>query len=59
MNEYEVTLRTADGERVLTIIAATAALARDEAEEAHDDEVTTVRFVRALSFSCRTRDGRT
>ncbi|MEQ8663052.1 MAG: hypothetical protein RLW62_19730 [Gammaproteobacteria bacterium] len=58
MNEYAVTLADAAGQRELTLLAATAAAARDAAEAAHAAEVIAVRFVRAVTFSCRTRDGR-
>jgi len=59
VNEYAVTLADDHGERrEITLLAETAAGARDAAEEAVDDEVIAVRFVRAVTFSCRTRDGR-
>lgn len=59
MNEYVVTLAGDDDERrEVTLLAETAAEARDAAEEMADGEVLAVRFVRAVTFSCRTRDGR-
>ena len=59
MNEYVVTLTGDDDERrEVTLLAETAAEARDVAEEMTDGEVLAVRFVRAVTFSCRTRDGR-
>lgn len=59
MNEYAVTLADDNGTcREITLLAETAAAARDAAEETADDEVIAVRFVRAVTFSCRTRDGR-
>ncbi|MEQ8495876.1 MAG: hypothetical protein RLW61_23985 [Gammaproteobacteria bacterium] len=57
MNEYVVTLDDGCGQRELTLLAETATAARDAAEVAHDAEVVAVRFVRAVTFSCRTRDG--
>jgi hypothetical protein len=58
VNEYVVTLVDGSGQRELALLAATAAAAREAAEELHDAEVVAVRFVRALSASCRIRDGR-
>lgn len=59
MNEYAITLADYHGtRREMTLLAETAAAARDAAEETADDEVVAVRFVRAVTFSCRTRDGR-
>ncbi len=59
MNEYLVTLADdGDGRREVTLLAESAAAAREAAEETTDDEVVAVRFVRAVTFSCRTRDGR-
>lgn len=57
MNEYQVTIVEDGQQRCLTLTAASAALAREQAENDHDGEVTAVRFVRALSFSCAIRDG--
>ena len=59
MNEYAVTLRDASGERVVNIIATTAAAARDHAEDESDADIVAVCLLRVLSFSCRVRDGRT
>ncbi len=53
MNEYEVTVSTSAGERVLTLEAETASQARDRAEDETEADVVQVRFVRALTFSCR------
>ncbi|MGE0487149.1 MAG: hypothetical protein AB7Q81_23555 [Gammaproteobacteria bacterium] len=58
MNAYEVRLRTAGGERSITVEAETAAAARDAVEATHDDEIVAVRLLHVLSFSCRVRDGR-
>lgn len=55
MNEYAVTISDEAGQRTLTLVAATAAQARAQAEEVAD--VVTVRFLRAISFSCAIRDG--
>jgi hypothetical protein len=52
-------LRDASRERVVTVAAATAAAARDQAEDLSDAEIIDVRLLRVLSFSCRVRDGRT
>ena len=58
MNEYEVTI-VVDGERRrVQVFAATAAAARRRAEDDHDAEVETLRFVRAAGVSCTIRDGR-
>ena len=58
MNDYAVTLRDANGERVVTLAAATAAAARLQAEDEFDAEIVAIRLLRVLSFSCRVRDGR-
>lgn len=57
MNEYEVTVRDDNNERKLTLEAETAAQARDRAEDETGADVVHVRFVRALTFSCRMRGG--
>jgi hypothetical protein len=57
MNEYQVTIIENRQQRCLTVLAASAALAREQVEDDSDGEVTEVRFVRALSFSCAIRDG--
>ncbi len=57
MNEYEVTVSSEDGVRKLTLEAETASQARDRAEDETEAEVVQVRFVRALTFSCRMRGG--
>ncbi len=56
MNEYEVTL--AEGvrnERKMIVEAESAIRARDQAEDKSGEEVLQVRFLRALTFSCRIR----
>ena len=58
MNDYAVTLRDANGERVVTLAAATAAAAHEQAEDEFDAEIVAIRLLRVLSFSCRVRDGR-
>ncbi|MBK8958249.1 MAG: hypothetical protein IPM80_07395 [Proteobacteria bacterium] len=58
MNEYEVTIVENGQPRRETVMAASATAARDEVEERSDGEVTAVRFVRAVGFSCAIRDGR-
>jgi hypothetical protein len=55
MNEYEVTLSHAGRTRKLTLEAETASQARDRAEVETEADVVQVRFVRALTFSCRMR----
>ncbi|MDA0823088.1 MAG: hypothetical protein O3C28_11785 [Proteobacteria bacterium] len=55
MNEYEITISEEGIERTLIVEAETAAQARDLAEDLSGEEVVKVRFVRAISFSCRTR----
>ena len=55
MNEYAVTVAAQGVATVLTVMAETAALAREQAEVEAD--VIAVRFVRAISFSCTIRDG--
>ena len=55
MNEYEVTVCTEGNVRKLTIEAETALQARDRAEDETEADVLEVRFVRALTFSCRMR----
>lgn len=55
MNEYEVTVSSEGREHRLTIEAETAAQARDRAEDESEADVVHVRFVRALTFSCRMR----
>ena len=57
MNEYEVTIVENGQPRSLTLMAASAAQAREQAEDDTDGEVTAVRFVHAASFSCAIRDG--
>lgn len=57
MNEYEVTVSSEGRMRKLTVEAETAVQARDRAEDDTEADVTQVRFVRALTFSCRTRGG--
>ena len=57
MNEYEVTVNAESGVRKLTLEAETASEARDQAEEETEADVVQVRFVRALTFSCRMRGG--
>ena len=57
MNEYVVILADGAESHERTLLARNAAAARKLAEEAHDAEVVAVRFVRALTFSCRTRAG--
>ena len=58
MNEYEVTVVENGQQRQLTLMAVSAAQARELAEDDSDGEVTAVRFKRAASFSCAVRDGR-
>ena len=58
MNEYEVTVVENGQQRHLTLLAISAAQARDLAEDNCDGEVTKVQFKRAASFSCAVRDGR-
>ena len=58
LNEYQVTVVAQGEQRVLVVMAASAAAARDQVEDECDGEVTAVRFVRAASFSCAIRDGR-
>lgn len=55
MNEYEVTVSADSGVRKFTIEAETALQARDHAEDETEAEVVQVRFLRALTFSCRIR----
>lgn len=55
MNEYEVTVSNEGRERKLTLEAETAAEARDRAEDETEADVIQVRFIRALTFSCRMR----
>ena len=55
MNEYEVTVSQAGRTRKLTLEAETASQARDRAEVETEADVVQVRFVRALTFSCRMR----
>ena len=55
MNEYVVTLRIGERQWTQTVEAETAARARDALEDARDAEIISVKFVRALSFSCRIR----
>lgn len=58
MNEYEVTVVENGQQRQLTLMAVSAAQARELAEDNSDGEVTAVRFRRAASFGCAVRDGR-
>ncbi len=58
MNEYEVTIVEHGQQRSLTVMAASAAAAREQVEDECDGDVTAVRFLRAASFSCAIRDGR-
>ena len=58
MNEYAVTIVEDGQQRHLTVMAPSAAQARELAENGTEGEVTAVRFVRAASFSCAIRDGR-
>ena len=55
MNEYEVTVSQAGRTRKLTLEAETASQARERAEDETEADVVQVRFVRALTFSCRMR----
>lgn len=55
MNEYEVTVSLEGVERNLIVDAETALQARDRAEEETEADVVQVRFIRALTFSCRIR----
>jgi len=56
MNEYEVTLTEADrNEHKIIVEAESAIRARDQAEDESGEEVLQVRFLRALTFSCRVR----
>lgn len=58
MNEYEVTVMEDDGrEHRIVVEAETAVRARDQVEDESGAEVAQVRFVRALTFSCRIRGG--
>ena len=58
MNEYEVTIIEDGRQRRETVMAASANAARDAIEERCDGDVTAVRFLRAVGFSCAVRDGR-
>ncbi len=58
MNEYEVTVVENGHQRKFMLLAASAAQARERAEDDTEGEVTAVRFVHAASFSCTVRDGR-
>ena len=55
MNEYEVTVSIEGDVRKLSVEAETAVQARDRAEDETEADVIQVRFVRALTFSCRMR----
>ena len=55
MNEYTVTIELDGVRRDIVVLAASAAAARAQAEETAD--VVAVRFLRAVGFSCRVRDG--
>jgi hypothetical protein len=59
MNEYEVTVSSEGGVRKLTLEAESASQARDRAEDETEADVVQVRFVRALTFSCRMRGSQT
>ena len=54
MNEYFVTLQDGARQWTQTVEAATAARARD-ALDGRNTEIISVKFVRALGFSCRIR----
>ena len=58
MHEYRVTVEENGAQRELTLFAATAAAAREQAEALTTGEVSAVRFVRAAGVSCAIRDGR-
>jgi hypothetical protein len=59
VNEYRITLSEHGIETTCIVESETAAGARQQIENDADADVIAVKFVRALSFSCRMRTGGT
>lgn len=59
VNEYRITLSDHGIETTRIVESETAAGAREQIENNADADVIAVKFVRALTFSCRTRTGGT